>query len=427
MKFLRELQDKQAKLFEPGAPLERFYPLYEANDTFLFTPGHVTKGASHIRDGIDLKRLMVTVVVALVPCMFMAMYNTGYQAHLAIAAGAEPLDHFATKLYQLLGFPFDPGSFLGCLVHGAFYYIPIYVVTLAAGGLFEVAFAIVRRHEVSEGFLVTSALIPLTLPATIPLWQVALGTIFGVVVAKELFGGVGMNIFNPALMARAFMFFAYPAQISGDMVWIPAKTTADALGGATAEPEWLRQAAQEGMVDGYSGATLLARAAEDGVAALDGVSWWTSFFGLIPGSMGETSTFFCILGAVVLIVTGVGSWRTMAGVLAGSLVMIFILNGIGSETNPFFGLPFYWHWTLGGFAFATVYMATDPVSSAFTNFGRLVYGFSIGMLGILIRVLNPAYPEGWMLAILFLNMFAPFIDYFVVQANIKRRKARYAT
>lgn len=406
MKFLRDMLDQQGRLFHRGGPLERLYALYEAGDTFLYTPGEVTKNASHVRDGLDLKRMMFTVVIALVPCMIWAMYNTGYQAALAIQGGALPLDTWQARLFETMGFDYDPGNPIGCILFGAFFFVPIYFVTLAVGGTIEAIFAIVRRHEITEGFLVTSALFPLILAPTTPLWQVALGIIFGVVIAKEIFGGVGMNIFNPALMGRAFLFFAYPAQISGDQVWIPAVTSPD----------------------GYSGATLLARAFDGGMEAVhkSGFSWWDAFFGLIPGSMGETSAFFCILGAIVLITTQVGSWRTMAGAVGGSFVMILVLNLVGSDTNPMFEMPFYWHWVLGGFAFGIVFMATDPVSSSFTNVGKFYYGFGIGVLGILIRVINPAYPEGWMLAILFMNMFAPVIDHFVVSANIRRREARYA-
>ncbi len=417
MKLLRELQDKQYELlFKKGKPLEKLFPLYEANDTFLYTPGEVTKGASHVRDGLDLKRMMITVVAALGLCMLMAMYNTGYQAFRAIEGGAGALDVWQTNLYVTMGWEFTTSSPMGCLLYGSFFYIPIYLVTLMAGGLFEALFAIVRKHEINEGFLVTSALFPLILAPTTPLWQVALGISFGVVVAKEMFGGVGMNFLNPALAARAFLFFAYPVQISGDKVWIAAQTGPD----------------------GYSGATLLARAAdglqnvETGVASglyalqESGFTWWDAFLGRIPGSMGETSTLFCLLGAAVLIATRIGSWRTMAGCVVGSFGMVLILNAVGSETNPFFDVPFWWHWVLGGFAFGAVFMATDPVTSAFTENGKLIYGFCIGVLGILIRVINPAYPEGWMLAILFMNMFAPLIDHYMIQANIRRRAARYA-
>ncbi len=393
------------KLFGKGGPLERLYPLHEANDTFLRTPGHVTRGPSHARDGIDLKRLMMTVVVALSGCMLMAMYNTGYQAHLAIEAGAAPLDTWQTMVFQFIGLQFLSGSVLSCVVHGALYYLPIYITTLAVGGNIEAIFAIVRRHEINEGFLVTSALFPLVLPPTIPLWQVALGIAFGVIIGKEIFGGTGMNILNPALTARAFLFFAYPAQISGDRVWIAAETTPD----------------------GVSGATWLAQAAEGGVAVFaSGLSWWDAFIGLVPGSMGETSALFCLLGAGLLIASGIGSWRIMGGVVAGSFAITLLLNAIGSDTNPLFNVPFYWHVVLGGWAFGMVYMATDPVSAAHTNKGKYIYGFLIGVMAILIRVVNPAFPEGMMLAILFMNLFAAFIDYWVIQSNIKRRAVRYA-
>lgn len=405
MKFLRKLQDKQRPLFEKGGKFEKLHPLFEANDTFLFTPGEVTHTASHVRDGIDLKRMMTVVVVALLPCMAMAMYNTGFQANLAVEGGAGAWPSWQTSVYEALGFAHSSGSIFACFVYGALFFLPVYIITLAAGGFWEVLFAIVRKHEVNEGFLVTSALFPLILPPTIPLWQVAIGISFGVVIGKEIFGGTGMNVFNPALVSRAFLFFAYPAQISGDKVWIAAQTTAD----------------------GYSGATWLAQATESGVSVLrENLGWWQAFFGLEPGSMGETSAFFALLGAVVLILTGVGSWRTMAGCLIGSFAMSTLLNLIGSETNPFFDVPFYWHWVIGSFAFAAVYMATDPVSSAFTERGKWFYGIGIGVMGILVRVLNPAYPEGWMLAILFMNMFAPLIDHFVVKGNIKRRLARSA-
>ncbi|PCJ64708.1 MAG: NADH:ubiquinone reductase (Na(+)-transporting) subunit B [Candidatus Hydrogenedentota bacterium] len=409
MNFLREMLDKQHDLlFGKGKPLERLYPLYEANDTILFTPGEVTEGASHVRDGLDLKRLMFTVVIALGPCMLMAMYNTGYQAFTAIAAGAAPVDSWQTTVYEALGWGFDPGSIVLCMIYGALFYVPIYIVTMAVGGFWEVLFCIVRKHEITEGFLVTGALFPLILAPLVPLWQVALGISFGVVVAKEVFGGVGMNFLNPALAGRAFLFFAYPAQISGDKVWTAAQTAG---------------------VDGFSGATLLGRAALDGMEGIrtSGLTWMDAFIGRVPGSMGETSALFCIMGAGILIVTKIGSWRTIVSCIVGSGGMALLLSSIGSDTNPMFGIPFYWHWVLGGFAFSAVFMATDPVSSAFTDTGKLIYGFSIGVLGILIRVINPAYPEGWMLAILFMNMFAPLIDHFIVEANIKRRAARYAT
>lgn len=404
---MRAILDSVEKQFQPGGRLERMYPLYEAMDTFLYTPGSTTRGASHVRDGIDLKRMMVTVVISLLPCVAMALYNTGYQANLAISQGAQPLDTWQTTALTALGFGgFDPADILGCILHGALYYLPVVLVTFAVGGNCEALFAVVRKHEINEGFLVTGMLFPLVLPPTIPLWQVALGIAFGVIIGKEIFGGTGMNIFNPALMSRAFLFFAYPAQISGDQVWIAADTT----------------------VDGSSGATWLAEAALTGPEALAGgnVSWMQAFLGLVPGSMGETSTLACLIGALILVATGIGSWRIMLAGVAGSFLMVQLLNTMSSTTNPLMNVPFEWHLVLGGWAFGLVFMATDPVSSAHTNKGRYIYGFLIGVLAILIRVINPAFPEGMMLAILFMNMFASLIDHFVIQANVKRRRARYA-
>jgi Na+-transporting NADH:ubiquinone oxidoreductase subunit B len=406
--MLRRILDKQAHLFHKGGRLERFYPLYEAADTFLYTPGTVTPGSSHVRDSLDMKRLMSIVVVALVGTIFMAMYNTGLQAHLAIEAGALPLDNWRTGVMQWLGLPFASADFAACFIHGALYFLPVLVVTYAVGGAWEGLFAQVRRHEINEGFLVTGMLIPLTLPPTIPLWQVALGTSFGVVIGKEIFGGTGMNILNPALTARAFLFFAYPAEISGD-VWLAAGPAANGA-----------------AVDGFSGATAMAALSSEGMASLAGTNWWDAFYGFMPGSMGETSTLACLLGAVLLIVTGVGSWRIMAGVVIGTIAMASLFNAIGSTTNPYFHVPFWWHMVLGGWAFGTVYMATDPVTASQSNAGRWIYGLLVGALTVTIRVVNPAYPEGMMLAILFLNVFAPTIDYFVVRANILRRQRRAA-
>ena len=404
MRFLRRVLDAQAHHFEPGGRLERFHALWEAQDTILFTPGTVTGGPSHVRDGLDLKRMMVTVVVALAGCIYMAMYNTGYQANLAVARGALPLKTWQTAAVEVLGVGFGL-DLLACLIHGALYYVPVLVVTFVIGGLWEVLFAVVRRHEVNEGFLVTGMLFPLILPATIPLWQVAFGISFGVVVGKEIFGGTGMNVLNPALVARAFVFFAYPAEMSGDAVWIAAQTS----------------------VDGVSGATALAQATLSGTTGVtEIVDWWSAFVGVVPGSMGETSTVACLVGAAVLILTGVGSWRIMVSVVVGTFLTATLLNTLGSDSNLFFNVPPVWHFVLGGWAFGTVFMATDPVSSPSSPRGHYVYGLLIGALVVLIRVVNPAYPEGMMLAILFMNLFAPLIDYFVIQANIKRRRARYA-
>ncbi len=408
MQFLRNLLDRAEKPFHKGGKLEKFYPLYEATDTFLYSPPDVTRASSHVRDAIDLKRMMIMVVIALIPCVLFAMYNTGFQANNAIAHGALALANWQTSLYQALGLGFDPTSILACMIHGAIYFLPVYLVTMIVGGHAEVVFAIARKHEINEGFLVTGLLFPLTLPPTIPLWQVALGILFGVIIGKEVFGGTGMNVLNPALVARAFLFFAYPGQISGDQPWIAANMAPL-------------------VADGLSGATALAQAAVDTPAMMSSWSWWDAFVGVIPGSMGETSTLCCLIGAAILILTRVGSWRTMLGTTIGTFAMASLLNAIGSETNSMFGLPPIWHFVLGGWAFGMVFMATDPVSSAFTAWGKLLYGFGIGVLVVLVRVINPAYPEGMMLAILFMNMFAPLIDYFIVSANIKRRTALYGT
>ncbi len=405
MRGLRRLLDRQAHHFEPGGRLERFHALWEMQDTILFTPGYVTNGASHVRDGLDLKRLMMTVVAALAGCVYMAMYNTGYQANLAISLGAFPLETWQTGAVEALGVGFAPDDVVACIVHGALYYLPVLAVTFAVGGFWEALFAVIRGHEVNEGFLVTGMLFPLILPATIPLWQVALGASFGVVVGKEIFGGTGMNVLNPALTARAFVFFAYPAELSGDAVWVTAQTSADTVSGATA----LAQATLAGP-DGVTGA----------------FDWWSGFIGVIPGSMGETSTLACLAGAALLVLTGVGSWRIMISVAVGTLAMATVLNTIGSDTNPFFAVTPAWHFVMGGWAFGMVFMATDPVSAPSSRGGHFIYGFLIGTLVVLIRVVNPAYPEGMMLAILFMNLFAPLIDYFFIQANVRRRRARYA-
>ncbi|MBM61821.1 MAG: NADH:ubiquinone reductase (Na(+)-transporting) subunit B [Acidobacteria bacterium] len=405
MKWLRVMLDRQARHFEGGGRFERLHPLWEAPDTFLYTPGEVTRVAPHVRDALDMKRLMMTVVIALSGCVYMALYNTGYQANLAIAAGAEPLEIWQTSAMQALGLAFAPGDSLACLVHGALYFLPVLLVTFIVGGLWEAVFAVVRGHEINEGFLVTGMLFPLTMPATVPLWQVALGVSFGVVVGKEIFGGTGMNVLNPALTGRAFLFFAYPANLSGDSVWVAAETAPD----------------------GVSGATALARAAEAGVEGVAEIAnSWQAFIGLIPGSMGETSVLACVAGAVVLIATGVASWRIMVSVAIGTVVTAWAINAVGSNTNPAFEVTPLWHFLLGGWAFGTVFMATEPVSGPSTRSGHYAYGFLIGFLVVLIRIVNPAYPEGMMLAILFMNLFAPVIDYVFVRANRRRMEARRA-
>jgi len=397
VKFLKEFLENQEKHFVKGGKLEKMYPLYEATFTFMFTPGTVTKSGSHVRDAMDLKRMMMMVVFALIPAVLMALFNTGYQANIALEKlGQTSLNSWQGAVIEWLGIGYDSSSLFGNAVLGALYFFPIYIVTIAVGGFWEVLFATVRKHEINEGFLVTSLLFPLILPPDIPYWQVALGISFGVVFGKEVFGGVGMNILNPALTARAFLFFAYPAQISGDKVWT--------------------------AIDGFSQATPLAQYADSTMQVT--FSWWDSFIGLIPGSMGETSTLACLIGAVILIATGVGSWRIMLSVVLGMVGTSLMFNAIGSSTNTMFQVTPMWHLVMGGFAFGTVFMATDPVSAAYTNGGKWLYGLLIGILVVLVRVVNPAYPEGMMLAILFGNVFAPILDRIFVNANIKRRLAK---
>lgn len=411
--MLRSLLDRMGAPFAESGRLRRLWPLWDAPDTFLYTPGHVTGGPAHARDRLDMKRLMFTVVLALAGPVAMAFYNTGLQANLAIAAGGAPLPGWRTAVIEALGVGFAPDSVLAAVVHGGLWYLPVLIVTFAVGGAWEMLFAVVRRHEVSEGFLVTGMLFPLILPPTIPLWQVALGITFGVVVGKEIFGGSGFNILNPALTARAFLFFAYPAHMSGDRVWIAADTAPDAVSGAT----WLARLALEGE------AVLGAPFHPAGGA---GVTAWDAFWGFLPGSMGETSVAACLLGAVILAATGIGSLRIMLGVVAGTACLGILLNLVGSATNPFFAVPFWWHFLLGGWAFGAVYMATEPVTAPSINGSRLAYGFLIGALCVLIRVVNPAYPEGMMLAILLMNVFAPLMDHFAMRAGIRRRARRAA-
>ncbi len=400
MKLVRKIFEISAPHVAPGAKFERLLPFYEGMETFFFTPSTRTRIGPHVRDVIDLKRMMLLVVVALIPCILMALYNTGYQIHYVVEQGGTLLDNWQSSAYRVSGLPLQTSSIIGSMVHGALYFFPILVVTLTVGGAAEVVFAVVRKEVISEGFFVTGTLIPLILPATTPLWLVALGTAFGVVIGKEIFGGTGMNFLNPALTARAFLFFAYPAQLSGD-VWV-----------AAVQP------------DGRSGATWLASYAE-GAGHLPNLSFLDAFLGRIPGSMGETSALAILIGAAFLLLTRIAAWQTMLGVLVGTILTAIGLNMIGSETNAMMSLPFHWHLVLGGWAFGAVFMATDPVSSAFTVTGKLYYGFGIGLLCVLIRTINPAYPEGMMLAILFMNMFAPLIDHTIVRANIRRREVRY--
>ncbi|WP_137168066.1 NADH:ubiquinone reductase (Na(+)-transporting) subunit B [Salinimonas lutimaris] len=386
--------------FEPGGKHEKWYALYEAAATIFYTPGKVNKAGTHVRDSIDLKRIMIMVWMATFPAMFYGMYNIGFQASDAIAAGAGTLpDTWQAALFTALGGEFGPDAGWGTMMfYGACFWLPIYATTFIVGGFWEVLFASVRKHEVNEGFFVTSVLFALTLPATIPLWQVALGITFGVVIAKEVFGGTGRNFLNPALSGRAFLYFAYPAQISGDQVWVAA--------------------------DGYSGATWLSKAASGQMDYANMDLWWNSFFGAIPGSAGEVSTLAILLGGLFIMYMRIASWRIVAGVAIGTVFFATLLNMIGSDTNPMFAMPAHWHFVIGGLAFGMFFMATDPVSASFTNQGKWAYGIFIGFMTVLIRVLNPAFPEGVMLAILFANLWAPLFDYFVAQSNIKRRVAR---
>ncbi|ESS73420.1 Na(+)-translocating NADH-quinone reductase subunit B [Methyloglobulus morosus KoM1] len=397
----RDFLDKIEPYFTKGGKFEKYFGLYEMVDTFIYTPADVTGGKTHIRDGNDLKRTMTFVVIATFFCVLMAMYNTGYQANHAMEAmGTKEISNWRGIFMSLLGY--NPMNPLSNFVHGALYFFPIYIVTLAVGGIWEVLFATVRGHEVNEGFLVSSMLYTLIMPPDMPLWQVALGISFGIVIGKEVFGGTGKNFLNPALTGRAFLYFAYPASITGDSVWV--------------------------AVDGYTAATPLGLAATGGLEAVHAANytWVQSFLGFEPGCLGETSTLGILIGAAFLLYTRIASYRIMGGVFLGMVATSLLFNMIGSDTDPMFGIPWYWHLTMGGFAFGMVYMATDPVSAAMTDTGRWVYGALVGIMTVLIRVVNPAFPEGIMLAILFSNMFAPTIDYFVMQANIRRRIKRHA-
>lgn len=397
---LRNFLDSLEHHFTGDGKLKTFYPLYEMVDTFLYTPGDTTRRASHVRDALDLKRTMVSVAMALGPVILMAMYNTGFQANSVITErGLADLAGWRLDIIRMLSLGFDPGNPLANMIHGALYFVPVFLVTNIVGGICEVIFSIIRKHEVNEGFLVTGLLFPLTLPPTIPLWQVAVGIIFGVVIGKEIFGGTGKNFLNPALTGRAFLFFAYPAQISGDAVWT--------------------------AVDGYTGATALGAGALHGLEGItQQFTWSSAFLGTIPGSMGETSTLACLMGAGLLIAMGIGSWRIMLSMFLGGAALATLLYVIGSDTNPMFSVPFHWHFVIGGFAFGMVFMATDPVSAAMTRKGQFVYGALIGATSIMVRTLNPAFPEGVMLAILFGNTFAPVIDWFAIQGVVKRREKR---
>jgi Na+-transporting NADH:ubiquinone oxidoreductase subunit B len=382
--LLRKLLDKLKPNFEKGGKLEKFYPAFNAFETFLFVPDHTTasKGA-HVRDAIDLKRTMVLVILSLIPCLLFGMWNVGYQHHLA--------------------FGISDTTILDNFIFGAIKVLPLVIVSYISGLAVEFIFAIIRKHTINEGFLVSGMLIPLVMPVDVPLWMVAVSTVFAVIIGKEVFGGTGMNILNPALTARAFLFFAYPTKISGNEVWI---NTSSEKG--------------KEVVDAYSGATPLGDAAAGLADKIPGI--WESFIGIIPGSIGETSAMACLIGAAILLYTGIGSWRIMLSVFVGGYIMALIFNSFG--LNTLMQISAVHHLVLGGFAFGAIFMATDPVSGAQTNTGKYIYGFLIGLFAILFRVFNPAYPEGMMLSILFMNVMAPLIDHYVVAANIKRRLKR---
>ncbi len=403
MSFLRRTLDGIHPHVTGEGKYKQFYALYEAIDTFFYSPADVNVGRNHVRDGIDLKRVMIYVWVAAMPCVLMGCYNVGLQANQVMASmGVTEVVGWRGDILTMFGIGNDPSSIFDNFWHGFWYWFPIYATVFIVGGFWEVLFASVRGHEINEGFFVTSILFSLIVPASLPLWQAALGISFGIVIGKEVFGGTGKNFLNPALTARAFLYFAYPAQLSGDAVWV--------------------------AVDGYSGATALSVAASDGVQGLTnaGYSIQQSLTGYIAGSIGETSLIAIGIGAVFLLFTKIASWRIMLGVVVGVVATSLLFNAIGSETNPMFSVTPMWHFVIGGLAFGMVYMATDPVSAAMTDVGRFWFGVLVGVMTILIRVVNPAFPEGIMLAILFANLFAPLIDWAVVQANIKRRAKRYA-
>ncbi|MBL7980933.1 MAG: NADH:ubiquinone reductase (Na(+)-transporting) subunit B [Flavobacteriales bacterium] len=391
MKALRNLVDSMKPTFAKGGKLEKLHWVFDGLETFLFTPGHATEKGAHIRDGIDLKRTMSIVILAMVPCLLFGMWNVGHQHYLAIG--------------ELVG---RGDGFLEKFIFGAIKVLPIVVVSYGVGLGIEFLFTTIKGHPIQEGYLVSGMLIPLVMPVDTPLWMVAVGSAFAVIIGKEVFGGTGMNVLNVALTARAFLFFAYPTMMSGDKVWV-------------------NTGLEEGqkLVDGFSGATSLGHAASGNIAGV--VPMLDSFWGFEAGSIGETSAFACLIGAAILLLTGIGSWRIMLSVLLGGAAMSAIFNAVGpSIGNEYMQIPVLHQLMLGSFFFGLVFMATDPVTAAQTNTGKWIYGFLIGLMAILIRVVNPAYPEGMMLAILFMNVMAPTIDHFVVQSNVKRRMKRAA-
>lgn len=396
MNNLRKLVDKVKPNFLPGGKFEKLHSTFDAFETFLFVPNTTTKSGAHIRDAVDSKRTMIIVVLAMIPALLFGMYNVGFQHYSAIGQAS-------------VGF--WPMFWFGLLA-----VLPIVVVSYVVGLSIEFAGGQIRKEEVQEGFLVTGMLIPLIVPIDTPLWMIAVATAFSVIFAKEVFGGTGMNIFNVALVTRAFLFFAYPQSMSGDQVWIRTKDTFG-LGGGT-------------LVDGFSGATPLGQVATSTEAHMQIVdifgqsySFLQTIVGLIPGSIGETSVIAIAIGALLLLITRVASWKVMFSVFIGGALMGLVFNQFGPDTAAA-NLPWYYHLTLGGFAFGAVFMATDPVTASRTETGKWIYGLLIGALAIIIRVLNPGYAEGMMLAILLMNIFAPLIDFYVVDANIKKRLKR---
>lgn len=393
---MRRFFERIAPYFQKGGKYEKLFPLFEMVETFFYDPLIKTEGKTHIRDGLDLKRTMIIVFLAILPTAIFGIYNVGYQANIAIEAGAK-IAGFRHEIMNLFNISYDPNSFLSNFFLGSLYFLPLYIVTLVVGGFWEVLFAVIRKHEIAEAFLVTSLLYPLILPPTVPLWQAATALTVGLVFGKEVFGGTGRNFINPALFSRAILFFSYPQSMTGNNIWI--------------------------AVDGYSKATPLAAFSEKGYNF--GYTFLDGLFGTIPGSIGETSAILCILGALILIITGIGSWKIMLGMVLGMGITTYLFNFIGSQTNMMFNLPFYYHLVFGGFAFGMAFMITDPVSASMTETGKWVYGFLVGFLNALVRVVNPAFPEGTMLAILFGNVFAPFIDSIFIKRYIKRRELRY--
>ena len=402
--WLRSVNESIKPKFMPGGTQAKWFPIYDAIENFIFSSTHKTTNPIHVRDSIDIQRIMVIVWLAAFPAMFFGMYNIGNQTldYLSVI-GTYNTNDWHHVLINFVGYNND--SFLSKIWIGAVYFIPIYAVTFAVGILWEILFAVVRKHEINEGFFVSSILFALSCPPDLPLWQAAMGITFGIVIGKEVFGGTGKNFLNPALTGRAFLYFAYPSQLSGDKAWIAG------LSDTGITPE------------GFSGATPLGYAAEDGLQGLtDNFSWFDALVGNIPGSVGETSVIAIGIASIILLATKVASYRIILGTFIGMIVMSSILNIAGSDTNPMFQVPWHWHFVIGSFAFGLVFMATEPVSGSATNAGRWIYGALIGVTVVLIRVINPAFPEGMMLAILFANLFAPVIDHMVVSNNIAKRK-----